>query len=90
MNSAYVTQEQTVCILREQEAHAKRVDPARKHVASQASIYNWKADFGWLFPKFWQGFTAQSAAAWTRATKHLGDRVQNGGCSAPDRCGRGG
>ena len=40
------TEEQIIGILREQEAGAKTADLARKHGASEATLYNWKAKFG--------------------------------------------
>lgn len=40
------TEEQIICILREQEAGAKTADLARKHGVSEATLYNWKAKFG--------------------------------------------
>ena len=42
------TEEQIIGVLREQEAGAKTADLARKHVVSEATIYNWKAKYGGL------------------------------------------
>ena len=40
------TEDQTIGILREQEAGAKTGDLARKNGVSEATLYNWKAKFG--------------------------------------------
>ena len=42
------TEEQIIGILREQEADAKVADLARKHGISEATLYNWKAQYGGL------------------------------------------
>jgi len=41
-------EEQTIGVLKEAEAHAKAADLARRHRASEAPIYNWKAKYGGL------------------------------------------
>ena len=40
------SEEQIIGVLREHEAGAKAADLARKHGASEATLYNWKAKFG--------------------------------------------
>lgn len=40
------TEEQIIGVLREHEAGAKASDLARKHSASEATLYNWKAKYG--------------------------------------------
>jgi putative transposase len=40
------TEEQIIAVLREHEAGMKTADLARKHVISEATLYNWKARFG--------------------------------------------
>lgn len=40
------TEEQIIAVLREHEAGAKAGDLARKHGASEATLYNWKAKYG--------------------------------------------
>jgi len=42
------TEEQIIGVLREAEAGAKTGDLARKHVVSEATLYNWKAKYGGL------------------------------------------
>jgi putative transposase len=42
------TEEQSIGILREQDAGAKVADLARKHGISEATLYNWKAKYGGL------------------------------------------
>ena len=42
------TEEQIIGVLREAEAGAKTGDLARKHGASEATLYNWKAKYGGL------------------------------------------
>ena len=46
MKRARFTEEQIIGVLREHEAGAKTVDLARKHGVSEATLYNWKANFG--------------------------------------------
>ncbi|MBP0113877.1 transposase [Bradyrhizobium vignae] len=46
MKRARFTEEQIIAILKEHEAGAKTADLARKHGISEATIYNWKANFG--------------------------------------------
>ena len=40
------TEEQIIAVLREHEAGAKTADLARKHGISEATLYNWKAEYG--------------------------------------------
>ena len=40
------TEEQIIAVLREHEAGAKTTDLARKHGISEATLYNWKANYG--------------------------------------------
>lgn len=40
------TEEQIIAVLKEHEAGAKTADLARKHGISEATRYNWKAEFG--------------------------------------------
>ena len=46
MKRARFTEEQIIAVLKEHEAGVKTADLARKHVISEATIYNWKAKFG--------------------------------------------
>ncbi|WP_259234917.1 IS3 family transposase [Bradyrhizobium elkanii] len=46
MKRARFTEEQIIAVLKEHEAGAKTADLARKHGVSEATIYNWKAEFG--------------------------------------------
>jgi len=48
MKRARFTEEQIICVLKEQEAGAKTADLARRHGVSEATIYNWKAKYGGL------------------------------------------
>jgi putative transposase len=48
MKPSRFTEEQTIGILREQEAGAKTVDVCRKHGISSATFYKWKAKYGGL------------------------------------------
>ena len=40
------TEEQIIAVLREHDAGAKTADLARKHGISEATLYNWKANYG--------------------------------------------
>ena len=42
------TEEQIIAILKEHEAGVKTADLCRKHGISEASFYNWKAEYGGL------------------------------------------
>jgi putative transposase len=46
MKRARFTEEQIIGVLKEHEAGAKTADLARKHGVSEATLYNWKAEFG--------------------------------------------
>ena len=46
MKKKRFTEEQTIGILREQEAGAKAADLSRKYAVSETTLYNWKAKFG--------------------------------------------
>ena len=46
MKRARFTEEQVICVLKEHEAGAKTADLARKHSASEAMLYYWKAKYG--------------------------------------------
>ena len=46
MKRARFTEEQIIGVLKENEAGAKTAKLARKHGASEATLYNWKAKFG--------------------------------------------
>ena len=48
MKRTRFTEEQIIGILKEAEAGAKTVEPARRHGVSEATIYNWKAKYGGL------------------------------------------
>jgi putative transposase len=48
MKRVRFTEEQIICVLKEQEAGAKTADLARRHGVSEATIYNWKAKYGGL------------------------------------------
>ena len=49
MKRARFTEEQIISVLKEHEAGAKIGDLARKHGVSEATLYNWKAEFGGLY-----------------------------------------
>ena len=42
------TEEQIISVLKEQEAGAKGADLARTHGISEATLYNWKAKYGYM------------------------------------------
>jgi len=42
------TEEQIIGVLKEAEAGAKTADLARRHGASEATLYNWKSKYGGL------------------------------------------
>lgn len=46
MKRTRFTEEQTIAILKEQEAGVPVADLCRKHGVSNASIYKWKAKYG--------------------------------------------
>jgi len=46
MKRSKFTEEQIICILREQEAGAKTAELCRRHGISSATFYAWKAKFG--------------------------------------------
>lgn len=46
MKRSKFTEEQIICILREQEAGAKPAELCRRHGISSATFYTWKAKFG--------------------------------------------
>ncbi len=46
MKRSRFNEEQIIAILREQEAGAKTADVCRKHGASEATFYKWKAKYG--------------------------------------------
>ncbi|GGO37284.1 transposase [Gemmobacter aquaticus] len=46
MKRSKFTEEQIICILREQEAGAKTAELCRRHGISSATFYTWKAKFG--------------------------------------------
>ena len=48
MKRARSTEEQTIGVLKEQEAGARTGDLARKHGVSEATLCNWKAKYGGL------------------------------------------
>ena len=48
MKRKRLTEEQIIGVLREVEAGAKTADLARKHGVSEATLYNWKAQYGGL------------------------------------------
>jgi putative transposase len=51
MKRSRFSEEQILGILREQEARAKTVEVCRKHGISDATYYEWKAEYGgWRSP----------------------------------------
>jgi putative transposase len=48
MKRSRFTEEQTIVILKEQEAGAKTADVCLRHGISDATFYNWKAKYGGL------------------------------------------
>jgi putative transposase len=48
MKRARFTEEQIIGILKEAKAGVKTPDLARRHGASEATIYNWKSKYGGL------------------------------------------
>lgn len=48
MKRSRFTEEQIIAILREQEAGAATAEICRKHAASSATFYAWKAKYGGL------------------------------------------
>ena len=48
MKRVRFTEEQIIGVLREQEAGAKSADLCRKYGMSEATLYNWKAQYGGL------------------------------------------
>ncbi len=48
MKRARFSEEQIIGVLKEAEAGAKTADLARRHGVLEATIYNWKAKYGWL------------------------------------------
>ena len=46
MKRAWFTEDQIIGVLKEHEAGAKTADLARKHGVSEATLYNWKANYG--------------------------------------------
>lgn len=46
MKRARIKEEQIILVLKEREAGAMTADLARKHVISEATLYNWKLRFG--------------------------------------------
>ena len=46
MKRSRFTEEQTIGILREQEAGQKTADVCRRHGVSEATFYKWKSKFG--------------------------------------------
>ena len=46
MKRARFTEDQTIGVLKGQEAGAKTADLARKHGVSEATLYNWKSKYG--------------------------------------------
>ena len=48
MKRTRFTDEQIISVLKEAEAGAKTADLARRHGVSEATIYNWKSNYGGL------------------------------------------
>ena len=48
MKRTRFTEEQIIGVLKEAEVGAKTADLARRHVVSEATIYNWKSKYGGL------------------------------------------
>ena len=48
MKRARFTEEQIIGVLREHEAEARTADLARRHGVSEATLYNWKTQYGGL------------------------------------------
>lgn len=46
MKRSRFNEEQIIAVLKEMEAGAKAADLSRKHVVSEATLYNWKSRYG--------------------------------------------
>ncbi|MDA9523417.1 transposase [Bradyrhizobium sp. CCBAU 11434] len=74
MKRARFTEEQIIAVLKEHEAGAKTADLARKHGIPEATIYNWKAEFGGMDVS-----EAKRLKANAKLKKHLAEQMLDAG-----------